>query len=869
MSKKIVLVDGNSLMFRSYYATSYTGNLMRNKDGLYTNALFGFCNMLTKLLDGPIDHLFIAFDAGKQTFRHQQYSEYKGNRKQLPDELRVQIPYIKEYIDLLGIKRFETLDYEADDLIASVAKMEYDQFDEIQIISGDKDLLQLVNDKVKVCLTRKGIGELEEFNSQNFKEKMGIYPAQITDYKGLVGDSSDNLPGIKGVGEKTAIKLLNQYNTLENIYEHLNELTPKMQALFAEHKATALKCKMLATLVLDVPLDYCPTDFIIPKPNYAKLIPFLKQMEFNNILKRIDYKEETRESNYTLVTSDGGSFSGDAYLVSEVFTNNYNSGKMLGIGLISSNQEYFITPEALQTNQAIKEYLEDENIKKTVFDAKQLYFVLDRLGIDLKGVESDLLLSNYLINPATSSDDFKRVIENYKDTTLPYYENIYGANTKMKVPELSVYAKYAVDKCYELAKIKDEIESKIKELEVEYLLKEELKLAKVLSQIEKNGLLVDVERLEEIGKNLLEKTENIAREIYEIAACQFNINSPKQLGEILFEKLGLPHGKKNKTGYSTSVEVLEKLAKDYTIVKHILDYRAYNKLVTTYVNGINELQVNGYIHPLYKQALTLTGRLSSIEPNIQNMPIRTEVGQVIREIFVSRFENGQIATADYSQIELRVLAHMSNDNVMIDAFNHGADFHALTASNLFEIDLNDVTSQMRRTAKAINFGIIYGMSAWGLSEQLEVSPIEANLYINKYFYTYSQSKACLDLFINQAKELGYSKTLFNRRRYIPELSNSNGNLRAFGERTAMNSPIQGTAADIIKIAMNRVSERLKQENLKSLIIAQVHDELVFDCASDEVEMVLKIAKEEMEKAVTLSVPLVVSINSGKNWFEAK
>ncbi|HKM29518.1 MAG TPA: DNA polymerase, partial [Bacilli bacterium] len=479
------------------------------------------------------------------------------------------------------------------------------------------------------------------------------------------------------------------------------------------------------------------------------------------------------------------------------------------------------------------------------------------------------LLDSYLIDPTYGSDDFKKVADNFINNDLSYYDNIYGSNTKMMIPGVEVYSEYAISKALILQEIYGSVRQKIKEIDVEYLSQIELDLSKVLGKMELSGLKINVDHLKKIGEEFNKRAGEISKKVYELAGEEFNINSPKQLGEILFEKLKLPHGKKNKTGFSTNVDVLEKLAFDYEIASLILKYRGYAKLVSTYVNGIIDVtEPNGFIHPLYKQALTLTGRLSSIEPNIQNMPIRTEESQVIREVFVSRFTDGVIISADYSQIELRVLSHISDDDKMIDAFKHTIDFHAQTASEIFDVSIDAVTKEMRRAAKAINFGIIYGMSAWGLSEALNISPLEANIYINKYFYTFGQAKICLDKFITDAKGNGYSLTLFNRRRYLPEIASANANVRGFGERTAMNSPIQGTAADIIKIAMIKVYEKMKEKNLQALLIAQVHDELVFDCPREEAEILKALIKEAMEAATILKVPLVADVKSGANWFLA-
>lgn len=877
--KKLLLIDGNSLMFRSFYATSYTGNLMQTKDGLYTNAVFGFCNMLNKLLEKE-SYAFVAFDAGKQTFRHKKYDAYKKTRKPLPDELRVQIPIIKEYLDIIKVKRMENLDYEADDLLATCAEKFKNDFDKIVVVTGDHDLLQLVDEKVDVALTKKGVGELDLYNINNFKEKLGFNPDQLIDYKGIVGDVSDNLKGIKGIGDKTAVKLLNDYGKLEEIYNHLDSLTTRVRNLFIESKDIALECKLLATLERNAIVDIDINDLFIGKPNISDLASFYKKMEFASFLKKMRMENEINITSEEVVNNntkdeikieDNLNLNGNGYIVYDVLGPNYIKDKLVGIGILIDDKKYFLTEDDLLKKE-VKDYFENENLIKYVFDYKGLSYILRKYNINIKGVIYDLLIASYLINPSFASDDFKNVITNFKNNDLPYYEFIFGLNSKLHLPVKSVYQNYILSKCNLLQDTKDKVLSLITDNELEYLMFVEIKLSEVLSKMEFDGVKIDTDKLIKIGNEFKEKAVKIEKQIYALSGMEFNLNSPKQLGEVLFNKLKIPYAKgkkKNSSGYSTSAAILEELAGDYEIVKLILDYRALAKLINTYVKGLIDVSCENFLHPLYKQTLTNTGRLSSIEPNIQNMPIRTELGQVIREVFVSRFPNGVILSCDYSQIELRILAHMSNDEKMISSFNDHLDFHTLTASQIFDVPVENVTKDMRRTAKAINFGIIYGMSPWGLSEQIKVSPIEANIFINKYFYNYPNAKKCLDGFIEFAKEKGYTQTLYGRRRYISEVNSTNGSLRQFGERTAMNSPIQGTAADIIKIAMNNVFEKMKSLNLKSVMIAQVHDELVFDLPQDEIEIMKKIVKEAMENAVKLSVPLEVQVAFGSNWQEAK
>lgn len=869
--KKLLLIDGNSLMFRSYYATAYTGNLMKTNDGLYTNAVFGFCNMINKLIEKE-SYAFVAFDAGKVTFRHKEYNEYKGTRKPLPTELKEQIPLVKEFLDIIKVKRLESLDYEADDLLATASKRFKNDFDEILVITGDHDLLQLVDGNISVGLTKKGVGELDLYTEENFYEKMNFYPWQIVEYKGIVGDTSDNLPGIKGVGEKTAIKLLNDFKNIDGIYEHLDSLTTRNRNLFIENKDSAYFCKRLATLERDANIDLSFEDIVIGKYDANELISFYTRMEFNSFIKKI--KNENRSvSDFVKIESikEELNLQGNGYITYEQVGTNYTKSLFLGIGIMIDNNNYFISEDDLLRKE-VKDYFENESYLKYVFDYKGLFYILNKHNIRIKGVIFDLLLASYLINPSYSSDDFKSVGDHFMVNDLLFYENVYGANTKLHKPEDNVYKSYSLSKCNFMYQVKDIVLSLIEEKRLTNLLSLELKLSEVLASMEEVGLRLDLKKLDDIGNDLSEKQKDLEKEIYKIAGEEFNLNSPKQLGEVLFEKMLLPYPKGKKTGkngFSTSVDVLEKLKNDYEIIKLILDYRGIAKILSTYVNGLKEVCDDNYIHPLYKQALTTTGRLSSVEPNIQNIPIRTELGQVIREVFVSRFERGIIMSADYSQIELRVLAHMSKDENMLNCFNSHTDIHTDTASKIYEIPIESVTKDMRRTAKAINFGIIYGMSAWGLSESLGISPLEANIFINKYFSRFSKAKKCLDDYISLAYKNGYSSTILGRIRYIPELQNSNGNLKQFGERTAMNSPIQGSAADIIKLAMNKVHEEMQKLKLKSLLIAQVHDELVFDVIEEEIEIMKELVKKSMENAINLDCPLEVGLAVGNNWFEAK
>lgn len=866
--KRIYLIDGNSLMFRGYYATAYSGNLMKNKSGLYTNAIYAFCGMMTKLLEEEMSHIFVAFDAGSQTFRHQQLESYKGTRKEIPEELLMQIPYIKQFLDVLNIKHMASLEYEADDFIATVARYaEREGIDEIRVISGDKDLLQLVSPKIKLYMTKKGLTELDEYNVDNFYDKMGVNPHQIPDYKGLVGDTSDNLPGIKGIGDKTAVKLLKEFGSLENLIANVSLVKGNAGKLIANDAKIGMECKELATLKDDIELDFKLNDIVIQKPNHDALVSFYKEMGFNTFLEKIDGKTNEEIDLEVEIVANDYDFSSitQATIAVEIFGDNYYHGRVLGIGILTKEKALFVPEEGLK-NQSLLNFLADDNRAKAIFDYKKAYVALKNLGIELKGISFDALLAVYIINPANASEDLKKVADEYVNNNTNYDYIIYGAKSKAQIPNIDIYSAHAISKCKTINKLKPIVLKQIEDNEQNQLFKMELALSPILGDMEIAGLKVDRQKLEEVGKDLLLKQEAIANEIYHLAGEEFNINSVKQLGDILFNKLGLPTGKKGKTGYSTASDVLEKLVKKHPFAQLILDYRGVAKIISTYINGLFDVMSDdNFVHPLYKQALTMTGRLSSSEPNIQNMPIRTELGQVIREAFISRF-NGDILSSDYSQIELRVLAHLSNDEKMIEMFNHDIDFHKQTAMLLYDVDVNNVTSAMRRTAKAINFGIIYGMSAWGLSEAIEIDQVDASIYIEKYFNTFKGVKEYLDKTIAEAKEKGFTKTILNRRRYITELASTNNALYKFGERTAMNSPIQGSAADIIKLAMIEISKQM--QGMKSIMIAQVHDELLFDVHPGELEQLTAIVRNSMESVIKLKVPLLVGISHGKNWLEA-
>lgn len=877
--KTLVLIDGNSLMYRAYYATAYSGNLMKTSQGIFTNALYGFVNMMNKVMeDYNHTHMLVAFDAGKTTFRHEFLDTYKDGRKPMPDEMRSQINLIKKYLDLLGVKRLELPTYEADDIIGTLARQgEQADFEKIHIITGDKDLLQMADEKTTVHITRKGVTDMESFDPEAVFAKYELTPSQIVDLKGLMGDPSDNLPGIPGVGEKTAIKLLKEYGTVENLVANTDALKGKMKEKVEANVEQALLCKRMATIHTDVPLDLKFEDIEYVGPDVAGLMELFKEMEFNAFLKKMklqEVKDEAPKAPVQLI-SDVNELNQMTYQPSaihvEIFEENYHQADILGIAVVNESQSFYVPFEVAKQSEAFMNFLADEGIAKDIFDLKRSRVALMWQGFDLRGVTFDLLLATYIINPTNVSNEFKKVAISYDYDDVEYDEEVYGKGAKRAVAEVSQIARHSIDIATAVMKLKETALEQLKEQEQINLFEEmEMPLADVLAQMEFDGMAVDVETLDEMGDDLKGRISSLEANIFEQAGMSFNINSPKQLGEVLFEKLSLPVIKKTKTGYSTNVDVLEKLMDEHPIIKSIMEYRTLTKLYSTYIEGLKKARYkDGKVHTIFNQALTQTGRLSSIEPNLQNIPIRLEEGRLIRRAFVPSEEGWVILGADYSQIELRILAHISNTESLIDAFKHGEDIHKKTAMDVFKVSEEDMTSDLRRSAKAINFGIIYGMSAFGLSGNLNITQKEAKKYIDHYLETYSGIKQYMDDTVKYAKFNGYAQTLFNRRRYIPELSQKNYALRQFGERTAMNAPIQGTAADIIKKAMIDVHEAMKKQGVKSRLLLQVHDELIFEVPQEELETMIQLVTKTMEEVVELQVPLKADYSYGPTWYDAK
>ena len=859
--KKIIMIDGNNLMFRSYYATAYNGNFMNNSKGFPTNALFGFANMINKIIneENP-EYIIVAFDKGK-TFRHEQYEGYKDGRVETPDELKKQFPKAKELLTAMGIKYYEIDGYEADDIIGTFAKFCDEDKDFIgTIVSSDKDLLQLISSDVDIKLLKQK--DYIRYNEKTFEEAYGIKPINVIDLKALMGDSSDNIPGVKGVGEKTALKLLHEYKTLDNIYENADKIKGKLGEKIRNDKENAYKSYYLATIVKDVPLEITIEDTKYKGENEEELNKIYEDLEFYSFLKKKKDKPK-KEMNVQIIKNiDEIKINGDVAIYLEVFGQNYHKSPVLGMGVYNESVAYFIPPEILKQNP---KFLKEN--KKYTYDLKKMIVSLKWLKVDIDNVIFDTMIAGALLDYNMKED--MAYLANQIDYKLEFYEKIYGKFIHLKMPSEEEIAKACVDRAKFIYETKDFFKNKIKEENVEYLFNEiELPLATVLADMEFTGVKVDKAVLKEMGEDIKIKLELLTKDIYNSAGCEFNISSPSQLSEVLFERLNLPHKKKTASGYSTAIDVLNKLKDKHPIIGQIIEYRKLSKIYGTYAQGlINTVAEDGKIHTIYTQNLTRTGRLSSVDPNLQNIPVRDDYGKQIRKAFVPTYD--YILGADYSQIELRILAHMADVQALKEAFHNKLDIHAKTASDIFKVPIELVTSEMRRVAKAVNFGIIYGISSFGLGENIGMRATEAQKFIDTYLETYPGIKEYMDKSIAQAKEKGYVTTMFNRKRNIPELKNTVYTIRQSGERIALNTPIQGTAADIIKLAMVKVYKAFKENNLKSKMIIQVHDELIFDTEKSELEKVKQIVTEIMDNVCELSVPLTIDIHYGKNWAEAK
>ncbi len=851
------MVDGNNLLFRSFYATAYNGNFMRNSKSFPTNALYGFANMINKIVaeESPT-YMIVAFDKGK-TFRHEKYDFYKGGRDETPNELKVQFPIAKEMLDAMGIKYYEIDNYEADDIIGTFAKYcdSDDKYDGL-IISSDKDLLQLISKHVEMKLLKQK--DYIRYNEESFKNDWGIEPINIIDLKALMGDPSDNIPGVKGIGEKTALKLLTEYKTIDNIYQNIDNIKGALKNKLVDDKKSAYMSYEIATIFRDVPMDISIEDIKYKGPN-EKLIDIYKDLEFHSLLKNIseNIKFEQEKFDYEVVEDLSCiNIDSNTSIYLGMDDTNYHNANLVGMGVYNENTSLFIPGELLKQNPSFL-----TKVTLYTYDYKKLLVVCSKYNIDISNIVFDTALAAYLLE-YTIKDDIAYLAEelNYK---LSSSYDIKKENLNME------------EECVRRAKFihetKDKLEQDLKDKELYNLFKDvEMPLSEVLADMECTGFKVDKNRLLEMGEELKIKIELITKDIYNYAGEEFNIQSPAQLSEVLFDKLGLPHkSKKGKMGYSTAADVLEKLKDKHPIVNLILEYRLITKLYASYIEGlINFIHEDGKIHTIYTQTLTKTGRLSSIEPNLQNIPIRNEYGRLIRKAFVPS-EDSVIVSADYSQIELRLFACMADIKSLKDAFNSGVDVHTKTASDIFKVPIEAVTKDMRRVAKAVNFGIIYGISGFGLSENLNIDAKSGIEFINNYYETYPGIKTYKEEAIKKAHEDGFVKTYYGRIRTIEELNSNSYLIRQSGERIALNTPIQGTAADIIKIAMVRLFNEFKKRGLKSKILVQVHDELVVDTRNDELEVVKSLMKEIMENVVDLGVKLIVDVEYGDDWYQAK
>lgn len=883
-NKKLLLIDGNSVAFRAFYALYRQLDRFQNPEGLHTNAIYAFKNMLDVILkqENP-SHVLVAFDAGKVTFRTKLYSDYKGGRQKTPGELLEQIPYIKEMLKDLGIKSYELVNYEADDIIGTYSKMGEEAGYQVAIVSGDKDLTQLASDSTTVYVTKSGVSELEAFTPEHMKEVNGVTPTEFIDMKALMGDNSDNYPGVTKVGPKTASNLIQKYGSVENIYKHIDEMKKsKLKENLINDKDKAFLAKTLATIDRTSPVEFKLDELKKQETNVVDLRKFYEQMNFRRFLAELNNSNseigEVSDKKVDYIVLDEQNLNKLPNVKSEVsfylgmFGENYHLADFVGFSLKMGDNVYVSNDVSLLTKQPLQTLLEDQAVNKNVFDLKRTIVGLHRLGIKANNINYDMLLASYLVNNENNSNDLGEICQLYNYYDLQPDVDIYGKGKKAAIPDEEIFFNHLAGKVLAIEALKPTLLKRLTEHEQDDLYETiEMPVANVLAKMEITGLKTDASTLVQLGNDFGQRLTELEADIYLEAGERFNINSPKQLGQILFEKLELPPIKKTKTGYSTSVEVLEQLKDQSPIVQKVLDYRQIAKIQSTYVKGLLDvIQPDGRVHTRYQQTLTATGRLSSVDPNLQNIPVRLEEGKKIRKAFIPSNKDGYIFSCDYSQVELRVLAHVSGDENMQEAFKTGYDIHAHTAMKIFHLDSPDeVTPNMRRHAKAVNFGIVYGISDYGLSKNLGISRKQAKEFIDNYFEQYPKIKDYMDKEINFAREKGYVETIMHRRRYLPDIHAKNFNVRSFAERTAINSPIQGGAADIIKIAMINMQKKLDESNLKSKMLIQVHDELIFDVPADELETIKKVVPEVMQNAVHLDVPLVADSNWGHDWYEAK
>ncbi len=884
MDKRLIIIDGNSIINRAFYALPD----MSNSEGLKTNAIYGFTRMLFKIIDDyKPTHISVAFDKKAPTFRHKEFADYKAGRKKMPDELGQQLEPLKELLDTFNIHRMEMAGYEADDLIGTVSKMGEDKDFKVYIVTGDKDAIQLASDKTTTLITKKGVGEVEEYNYDSVIERYEMTPTQFIDLKGLMGDKSDNIPGVPGIGEKTGIKLIKEFSSVENLIENTDKLKGSVKKKIEENKEQAVFSKKLATIIRDVPIEISLDELSYGDYDKNAVIEEFKKFGFNTLIKQVlsmdggseeSAVEEKIELNIAHL-DNVEEFKKEVEKTNKLFIRTVKKvGNILDKNIlyvfVSANGKdiYYLNDEELEL---IKDILTNEEIKKIGYNLKDDYLALKPYNVDINNMFFDIAIGEYLIDSKSSTSyECSDIAMKYLTKKIKSEEELLGKGAKAKkfsdldLEELSTYFGEIINIVYNVYPI---MEKTFKDMDMEYLFYDvEMPLVEVLGSMEYCGMAVDKAQLNELGEKFKNIITNLEKEIFELAGEEFNINSPKQLGVILFEKLELPVIKKTKTGYSTNADVLEKLRDKHEIIDKITEYRQIVKLNSTYVEGLTNIinPISGRIHSSFNQTITTTGRISSTEPNLQNIPVKTEMGREIRKVFIADGDC-KLVDADYSQVELRVLAHMSGDEHMIEAFQNHIDIHSKTASQIFNVSVDEVDSKQRSEAKAINFGIVYGKTDFGLSQDLNIPVPKAKAYIESYFENYDKIKVFMDDAIKNATDNGYALTIFNRRRYIPEINSSNFMVRNQGKRFAMNAPIQGSAADIIKIAMVNVYNRLKDEQLKSRLILQVHDELIVEAVEEEIDKVCKIVKEEMESAVNLQVHLDVDLNVGDSWYETK
>ena len=877
MKKTVMLIDGSSLIFRAFFALPN----LSNNDGVMTNGVYGFLTMYRNAFDKyKPDYVLVAFDRSSKTFRNDEYKDYKANRDKTPNELSYQFGILKDVLDSMGVKYTDLDGFEADDIVGTYARMAKEAGDRAVLITGDRDYLQIVDDDILVYLTKKGVSDTVEYTVDKIKEEYGITPKQLIDVKGLMGDKSDNIPGVDGIGEKRALDFIRKYGSIENLYDNLDDISgKKTKENLENNEAVAYMSKKIGTIVTHAPVEFEYDDLALGEPDIAGLREKFSKLNFNKFLEELDGGgPETASKEFKFKTSkdlkdliDSSKKTKEIFFKSVYDGENYIHSEIYKLAIKSKDTDvYIIEPEKIKD---LKEVFEDKSINKVSFDIKEEMVLLDKLGIDLIGPYDDIMLMHYLIDPSRSSYDLKLLSQSYLTYELDSDETLIGKGAKIKKyadvnqDDLSLLLAAKVNA---IEDAKDKVFKNLAEYEMVDLYENiEKKLAKVLASMEIIGFGTDRKILEEIKSQLDGQIEELTQDIYDLAGSEFNINSTKQLGEVLFKDLELPVIKKTKTGFSTDASVLDKLRDKHPIIEKIERYRETYKLRSTYIEGLeNAIDEYGRIRSTFRQNIASTGRLSSQEPNLQNLPIKTDEGRAIRKAFKAG-EGKVLIDADYSQIELRILASLSDDKNMQDAFNHGIDIHTQTASEVFHTPLDEVTKLQRSEAKAVNFGIIYGISDYGLSQNLNIPRARAKDYIDKYKKSYPQIKEYMDNVVKLAKDQGYIETLFKRRRYVPEISSRNFNVRSFGERIALNTPIQGTAADIIKIAMIRTYEKLKEEGLDAKIILQIHDEIIIESSEEDKEKAHDILKECMENAADLKVDLLVDIGFGESMYESK